>query len=448
MKPVIHHLAEFARETRWKALPPAVQAQCVRAFVNWVGCAVGGSTTPTANAAVKGLQSLGRAPRSSVLGRAERLDFTESAVADCVSSSAHTFDDTHLKTITHPTGPIAAPLLAWSQVQPMSGESLLEALAVGTEIECRIATTICAPGSRVHQGWYMTGVAGGIGAAAALSRVMDLDHGSTVSAMSLAAVNAGGLRASHGSMAIAYVPAAAAQQGIVAAHLARGGFTGGDIAIDGRNGLLPVLAPGATGARATENIGSAFELMENTFKPYPCGIVIHPAIDACLEIVARHRFDPADIERVDLDVHSDALNLCWRKLPATELDAQVSLYHWVAAALLHGAAGIPEGEIACVQDARVRALQEKIFPRVREGVASDQANAVVSLSNGARYSADVDHALGSMGRPMTDAQLDAKFRGLARRALPESRVEELLAACRSLASLDDASRVARLGAQA
>jgi 2-methylcitrate dehydratase PrpD len=448
MMPAIHQLAEFARAARWRAMPSEVQAQCVRAFVNWVGCAVGGSTTPTANAAVKGMQALGRTPRASVLGRTERLDFADAAVVDCVSSSAHTFDDTHLKTITHPTGPVAAPLLALSQMRPMAGEALLEAMAIGMEIECRVAATVCAPGSRIHQGWYMTGVAGGIGAAAGLSRAMGLDHDSTVSAMSLAAVNAGGLRASHGSMAIAYVPAAAAQQAISAAHLALGGFTGGDIAIDGRNGLLPVLAPGAEAARLTQKIGETYELMENTFKPYPCGIVIHPAIDACLEIVARHRFAVEEIERVDLDVNSDALNLCWRKLPTTELDAQVSLYHWVAAALVHGAAGIAQGEIACVQDPRVRALQEKIFPRVREGVASDQANVVVNLSNGARYSADIEHALGSMARPMTDAQLDAKFRGLARRALPASRVDELLEACRTLATLDDASRVARLGASA
>jgi 2-methylcitrate dehydratase PrpD len=446
MPAVTHALADFALATRWSELPGAVRAESVRAFVNWVGCAVGGSTTSTADAAVRGAP--GTVGSACVLGRRERLAFPDAAVVDCVSSSAHTFDDTHLKTITHPTGPVAAPLLAYAQANVTRGEDLLAALAVGMEIECRLATAIAAPGAGSHQGWYMTGLAGGVGAAAALARVMGLGHAATVSALGIAATSAGGLRASHGSMAIAYVPAAAGRQGMAAAYLARGGFTCGDIAIDGRNGLLQVVAPGANPEAVTAELGTRFEFLDNAYKPYPCGIVIHPAIDACLEIAARDGPAPEAIERVDLAVHPDAMNLCWRKLPATPLDAQVSLYHWVAAALVHRAAGIAEGEAACVEDARVRALQERIFPAPTAAMASDQAVVSVRLRDGRVLRSEVEHAVGSVARPMTDAQLDAKFRGLAARALGADAVEALLAACRSLPGLADAGAIARLGVPA
>lgn len=447
MVPVTHALAEFALQARWDALPSPVRSATVRAFLNWVGCAVGGSNTVTAEAAVRGLQGLGRAGTASVLGRRERLDFVDTAVVDCISSAAHTFDDTHLATITHPTGPVAASLLAYAQTVKLDGETLLAALAAGMEIECRVAMAIAADGAGAHRGWYMTGLAGGIGAAAAMARAMRLDHPGTVSALSLAAAQAGGTRATHGSMAIAYVPAAAARQGMTAAYLARGGFGCGDIAIDGRNGLLAVVAPGAQPAVITDGLGSRFELLNNAFKPYPCGIVIHPAIDACLEIAMNQRPEPEDIERVDIEVHPDALNLCWRRLPSTELDAQVSLYHWVAAALTFRAAGIAQGELPCVQDARVRALQERVSAKATDGLASDQAVVAVHTKRGV-YRASIDHAVGSIARPMSDAQLDAKFLALARRVLPAERAEELLRACRNLPTMDDAARIARLGAAA
>lgn len=448
MTPVTHELARFALSARWSAFPDPVRAEALRALVNWLGCALGGANTPTVDAAVRGFQALGRTPNATVLGRRERLDFVDAAVVDSISSSAHTFDDTHLKTITHPTGPIACALLALAQRQRVSGEALLTALTIGMEIECRVATAIAKPGSGCHKGWYMTGLAGGIGAAAASARLMRLDQQQTVWAMSMAAGVAGGTRATHGSMAIAYVPAAAARHGITSAFLARAGFDCSDIAIDGRNGLLEVVAPDARGADILAGLGVEFELLNNALKPYPCGIVIHPAIDACLELVSGGALAEDAIERVDLEIHQDAMTLCWRKLPPTPLEAQVSLFHWVAAALLQGAAGIDQGERASVEDARVRALQERIFPKVSEHLASDQALVEVTLRGGERRRARVEHATGSIARPMSEAELDAKFLSLARRALPARQADDLLRACRHIAASDDAGQLARLGVPA
>lgn len=448
MPPVTHELAGFALNARWHALPEVVRAETLRALINWLGCAVGGSNTATADAAMRGFQALGRTPNATVLGRRERLDFVDAAVVDSVSSSAHTFDDTHLKTITHPTGPVASACLAFAQRQRISGEALLVALAAGIEIECRVATAIASPGSGYHKGWYMTGLAGGIGVAAALARLMGLEARQAAWAMNLAASVAGGTRATHGSMAIAYVPAAAARHGITSAFLARAGFDCSDITIDGRNGLFEVVAPQARAADILAGLGSEFELLNNALKPYPCGIVIHPAIDACLELTSNGAFDEAAIERVDLDVHQDAMTLCWRKLPPTPLEAQVSLFHWVAATLLQGAAGIDQGERASVEDKRVRALQERVFPKVSEHLDSDQAVVEITLRGGERRRARVEHATGSIARPMSDVELDAKFLSLAQRVLSARQAGDLLRTCRHIAVSDDAGQLARLGVPA
>jgi 2-methylcitrate dehydratase PrpD len=445
LAPVAPRLAEFVRDARWTDLPDAVRREAVRTFLNWVGCAVGGARTESAERATGALATMSGPGSTPVLGRAERLQPADAALVNCLASAADTFDDTHLSTITHPTGPVAAALLALADARRVAGSELLLALALGIEVECRISAAITAPGAGASQGWYITGVSGGIGAAAAAARVLDVPRPALAAALGLAASQAGGLRATHGSMAIAFVPGFAARNGLTAAHLAAAGFTCGDAVIDGRNGLLPVLAPQADAGAILRDLGTRFEMLGNAYKPYPCGIVIHPSIDACLEVAGRCP-DPEAIEAVELAVHADALALCWRKLPATALEAQVSLFHWAAAALARGAAGLDEGDGPAVADPRIRALQERMRAEVDPALAAGQARAEVRLRDGTTLRAEVAHATGSLERPMSDGQLADKFRMLARRRLRDGEAEALLQACTRLPDSRDAGEVGRLGA--
>lgn len=444
--PVAHVLADFIRRTRWDNLPQAVRREAVRAFVNWVGCTLGGSNTQMVDAAVRGSLASGCRGAVPLLGRSEQLDPTSAAVINCMSSAAHAFDDTHLKTITHPTGPVAGAALALAGMNKFSGEVFLTALALGIEVECRLALAITNPAAAAHGGWYITGVAGGFGAAAAAGSLLDLDHDRLVSALALAAAQAAGVRATHGSMGIAYVPGLAARNGLTAAYMAAAGLTCNDFTIDGRNGLLEVMAPRADVADITRDLGTDFEMLKNAYKPYPCGIVIHPAIDACLEIAARHSPRPDEIEQIELEVNPGALKLAWRKLPTTALEAQVSLYHWAGAVLVFGAAGIAQGELKCVDDKQVRALQSRMSAVEKDELATDQARATVSMKDGAVYRAKILHATGSIHRPMSEAQLWHKFGLLAKRVLSDERAAQVLMLCRQVADLDDAGEVGRAAA--
>ncbi|MFH1605177.1 MAG: MmgE/PrpD family protein [Pseudomonadota bacterium] len=448
--PISHEIADFVVRTTWASLPERIHAESVRALLNWVGCAVGGANTATVKTAIRGIAGFAGTGYAPVLGRSERFDMASAALVNCLASAAHTFDDTHLKTITHPTGPVAAAALAAGYARPkpdktVSGEDLLLALVLGVEIECRISNAIVAEGAGANLGWYITGISGGIGAAIAVGRLIGLDHDQLVSAIGLAATQACGLRATHGSMAIAYVPGLAARNGLTAAYMAAAGFRCSDGSIDGRNGLLQVMSPNADPEHIRRALGSEFELLNNAYKPYPCGIVIHPAIDACLELARNPLVRHTAIDRLDLRVHPDALNLTWRKLPDNVLDAQVSLYHWVAAALVHARAGIEQGELPCIQDPAVRALQSRIFAVVDPALASDQTAARLHLNNGQVIEVRVEHASGSVAKPMSDAQLAAKFRALAKPTLGEVRAEHLLQLCSNMRSVNDAAEVFRHG---
>lgn len=447
---VAHDIADFVLAASWKGLPDKVQHEAVRTNLNWVGCALGGANTDTMEAGIRGILSMGASGATPVMGRRERFNPIDAAVLNCLGSAAHAFDDTHLKTITHPTGPVAAGLMACihhlsTQGRKISSEDYLLALVLGIEIECRISNAVVADGKGANLGWYMTGISGGIGTAVAVGRLLGLDHAQMVSAIGLATAQACGVRSTHGSMATAYVPAIACRNGLTAAWMAAADFSCSEGSIDGRNGLMQVMSPNADASCIRRGLGSEFEMLTNAYKPYPCGIVIHPAIDAVLALLTLDGVTRDSIERVDLRVHPDALNLCWRKLPTTALDAQVSLYHWAAAALVRGQAGVAQSELACVKDPEIRAMQERLFPLPDPLLAGDQASATVRLKDGRALEVFVEHATGSAGKPMSDAQLEVKFMAMARRVLDDAQSASLLKVCQKLDSPADPLEIFRLG---
>ena len=435
-------LARFALETPWAAMPPSVQSAAVRANLNWLACALAGSQTPTVHSALAAAQSLSGPGTHGLVGRRETVDASQAVFINCLSSAAHAFDDTHLKTITHPTGPVAAVVWALAEQQAAhgvrcSGSDVLSALVVGMEVECRLSNAIVNHGRGAHLGWYMTGLTGGIGAAIAGARLLGLSQDQAVMAMSLAAAQSGGFRATHGSMGTAFVPAMAARNGLAALRLAQAGFTCTEHAIDGHNGLLAVLSPDCDAALALADLGQTYEVLDNALKPYPCGIVIHPAIDACMALAAQLKNPLEEVAALSLWVHGDTLRLCGRRLPETALDAQISVYHWAAATLVHPHDALGNAELPRVQEPLLRALQSRIQAQVDDSLQSDQARAQLRTHTGQVLDTHVEHASASAANPMTDEQLNHKFAALSQRALPPAQAQAVQSLSWQLPTLSD-----------
>ncbi len=438
-----HKIADYMEGYSWKGLPSQIRVESVRALLNYLGCTIGGAVTPSMNAAIRGVQLLDNDKEVPIAGRSECCSLSNAALLGALSASTQTFDDTHLATITHPTAPVASACLAMAHRlsrigTPIAGDRLLAAISIGIELQCRISNAIRA-GGEAHMGWYITGLSGGIGTAIAVGHMLKLSQVQMVWAIGLAATQACGLRATHGSMAIAYVPGLAARNGVDAALMAKGGFECSAITIDGRNGLLQVLSSTADADLIARDLGSHYELMNNAYKPYPCGIVIHPAIDGCLEIVRQYAVDVTKIERIELDVHPDALILTWRKLPEHELDAQVSLYHWVAATLVFRAAGLEQGRIDAIQHPQVRFLQTVTEAIVDPELKDNQARVRVMLKSGQTLESIVTNAIGSVSNPMTTVALMTKFELLAEPVIGQTQMKQALSLCLNMQSQADAS---------
>lgn len=441
--PVSIDIADYMTSYDWETLPKNIQAETKRALLNYLACTIGGAATASMSAAVDGVKLIDSSLEIPIAGRQERCAITNAALLGAISASAHTYDDTHLATITHPTAPVASACLASAYHQslsgkPVDGKQLLAAIAVGIEVQCRISNAIRS-GESAHMGWYITGLSGGIGAALAVGHLLSLNHQDFVSAIGLAATQACGLRATHGSMAIAYVPGLAGRSGLEAAYFAKAGFRCSPGLIDGRNGLLEVLGSSADSTIITAELGNHFELLNNAYKPYPCGIVIHPSIDGCLELVKKNHFEIENIDQIVLEVHPDAMTLTWRKHPETELDAQVSLFHWVAASIVFKNAGIKEGQIDAVMDKRVRHLQNQIQVITNKTLRDNQARISVILKDGRHLNVEVSNATGSVTNPMSTQQLIEKFNELSDPVIGSEKKGLVLEKCLNLESISDCS---------
>src|SRR4029079_18461437 len=204
------------------------------------------------------------------LGRKERRYVHHAALMNGISSHVLDFDDTHPKTIIHPAAPVIPALLALAERQPMSGSDFLTALVIGAEVECRIGNMVYP--KHYDAGWHITGTAGVFGAAAAIGKLLGLQHQHMLWAIGLATTQASGLREMFGSMGKAFHPGRSAQSGYLAALLARDGFTSGEYGIEGPRGFAPVQSRTFDLSKVTDRIGTHFDLRENTYKPFPCGI--------------------------------------------------------------------------------------------------------------------------------------------------------------------------------
>lgn len=438
---VTRTLAKFIVEHRYAGIPDKVRHEAARSFLNWVGCAVGASRHETVERALAALAEFAGPEQATVLGRGDRLDIMHAALMNGITSHTFDFDDTHLKTVIHPSGPVASAILALAEHQPVTGEEFLHAFILGVEAECRIGNSVYP--AHYDVGWHITGTAGVFGAAAAAGRLLRLSEQQMVWALGIAATQSSGLREMFGTMCKPFHPGNAAKNGLLAALLAQRNFTSSNQGIEAKRGFANVLSTQFRPTEITEGLGETWEIALNTYKPFACGIVIHPAIDGCIQLRNEHGLKAEHIESIALDVHPLVIELTGKKTPQAGLEGKFSVYHSAAVAIIHGAAGEAQYSDACVRDPRVIALRDRVRASVDRKMHEDQVRVTIKLKDGRTLEKWVEHAIGSLDRPMSDGDLEAKFRGLAEGILAKTESDRLIQLCWDIAKLKDAAEVAR-----
>jgi 2-methylcitrate dehydratase PrpD len=434
-----HTLASYIVSNTWADIPEDVRHEAKRALLNYMGCAIGGSPHPAMDLAIRALGPFSGERTASVLGRSERLDPLHASLMNGISSHVEDYDDTTPKNYSHTTSPVASSLFAYASANPARGREFVEAFVLGFEAASRCGNAVYP--AHYDVGWHMTGTIGVFGAAAAIGKLLGLTTQQMVWALGLAATQSAGLREMFGSMGKAFHPGRSAQNGYAAALLARAGFTAGERGLEGPRGFAHVMAASQDLSKVTIGLGVDFDLRENTYKPFPCGIVNHPTIDGAIQIHDEHRPDPNAIVAVRLRVAPLVLDLCNQTDITRGLQGKFSVYHGAAVGLVRGKAGLREYTDEAVNDPVIKRVREAATAVGDPSITEDQAHVDVELRDGRHLTRFVEQSLGNVHKPLTDRQLEDKFRDQAVLVLPERDVEALIQLLWRIDQLDDVGEV-------
>jgi 2-methylcitrate dehydratase PrpD len=437
---VTEKLAQFVAGAKWDDLPKEVVHQAKRSLMNFFAVALTGCRTETFEIAFATLAAFSGGKTAALIGRRERIDALSAAFLNAAGANVLDFCDTHVPTVIHPTAPLAPPLLALSELQTFRGRDLILAFVLGQEVACRIGLAVSP--SHYNRGWHITATCGVFGAAAGSGKLLGLSAGQIVWALGSAATQSSGLCECLGTAAKSAGVGNAARAGLWSALVAAKGFAGPAEPLTGVQGYYNALAETPKLSFITDGLGDSWEIMKTSYKPYPCGFVVHPVLDCVLD----WRRDHPDAAVTGVVVTGNPLLGIRTDRPkiSTSAQSQVSVQHAVAAALVTGKAGVAQFAESCVNDARVAALREKVEVRRDESFATVAAAVEIATADGKLHKLSQAAARGSDANPMSDRDLEDKLRGAAADWDPRRDVAPLIAAIWALDKNNDVAKLAAL----
>ena len=449
---VIERLAAYASGETFAKLPEATVHTARRAILDTLGVTLAGAGEDTAVRARTLIEHRRGRAEATVIGTGLRASIEDAALVNGVAAHALDYDDVQASLSGHPSVPVLPPALALAEREGLSGAALLTAFVVGVEIEAKLGRAVNP--AHYETGWHATSTLGVFGAAAAAGSLLRLAPEAMARALAIAASMSSGIKANFGTDCKPWHGGHAARCGLEAAQLAAAGFTGNPRVLEHGDGFgsthgagmkpdweLTVAGLGAPHEVATPGIG---------VKRFPACASTHQSLDAVLALREQHALTPDAIAKVECAVSYMAPHQLIHEGAHTGLEGKFSMPYCVSVALLDGAVGLAQFVDERVRRADVQAFMPKVRMFVhpeqttRESYATRFSEVTVTLTDGRTLVKRVDQAKGQPRHPLSDAELQVKFRDAAGRALPKDRVEALLAAVMTLETAADVRAVARL----
>ena len=454
-------VVDFISRARWTDFPAEAVVIAKRCIIDGLGVMLAGST-----------QEAGRILREYVRGTDSRSDSTafgpapfrtgaaSAALLNGTSGHALDWDDTQLATsadrifglLTHPTVPPLAAALAVGERQRVSGKAFLEAFLTGFEVECKISEAIHP--DHYMKGFHSSGTVGTFGALTATARLLGLDANQIEHSLAIAASMASGIRVNFGSMTKPLHVGRAAQNGVMAAELASKGFTGGRLGLDPPWGFFQVFSHGGgfDADRIIGKLGNPHTIVWPgvSIKPYPCGVLGHPTMDAMRRLVIKNDVKPEQIEAIRVRAGSNILNPLRYPIARNELEAKFCPAFMVSAIALRRKAGIHEFNDAFVQSTPVQQMMARVErvldPDIEaKGWEKIRSTVEVDLADGRTLVEQADERYrGGPDLPFTRDELHEKFSDCASLVLPNSAIDETFGLMESLESVSDIGELVRV----
>ncbi|GKU15480.1 unnamed protein product, partial [Fusarium langsethiae] len=427
-------------------LTEPVVDMAVKSVYNWAGCAIGGYALPPAGIALDAMSPFtGSDGNSTIFGIGQHVDISTAALINGIASHADDYDDTHVDTPVHPSGPVASALFALAEwMGGVTGEEFLAAFVAGIETECKLGVAVFP--EHYNVGWHITSTTGSVGAAVAVGKLLGLDTKQMQRAISIASVQVIGMHESFGTDTKPFHVGAAAQAGLTSALLAKNNFGGSLEGLEAKRGWSHVVSTRENLTEEFSTFGEVWETTKNTFKPFPCDRIIHAAIDGWIQIHQEAKekgLDVTKISNVTARTHPRVLFLTDDPEPETGLAGKFSVYHAAAVALLYGEATPSQFTDKAVQNKTVIALREKVHVTSDDKVSEHEAYVAVEFDSGEKLEVHVEHCIGSYENPLDAEFLQKKFVDHVSTQIGEERAKRALKAFVGIANSTDVGRIAQ-----
>lgn len=445
VQPQTKQLAEFLAELRFEAIPSRTVAHVKRCLLDAFGCALYGMRLPWTVKALEAVRALGDGPTSRVWGGSEKLSPINAALVNGTATHAYELDDLHKRAIIHPGGVTIPAVLAAVELRgadDFSGRDVITAVTAGYEAAIRVG--MASGLGLLHRGWHNNPVLGTFGGAVGAGRILGLTSRQMEHAIGMAATFAGGLMAAqYGSMVKRLHAGRAAQSGLYAALLAANDFTGiEDVFEVGYGGYIQTFVDESDPQQLTKDLGAVWETDAVGFKLYSACGSSHTTIDALLDIRQNDGVRAEDVERIHVMASTATRDhVGWAYAPDSQTTAQMNLSYSAAVAMLDGAAFVDQYLPDRLADPRILDLTGRVVvdadPEIdRKGRDfRHEVRVTVETHDGNAFSRNVAHARGSEHAPVSDEELDAKFRRLSAETLAPHQVDRLEASVSELDSI-------------
>jgi 2-methylcitrate dehydratase PrpD len=441
-------VANFLVGLRYDDLTPAAVQATKDVILDAMGVALAGSREEDAEIVTALAREDGGTGESMVIGHGFQAPATAAAFVNGVAVHALDFDSSFV-TAGQPMAGLTPAVLAGAEPRDASGADIITAYAAGYQIAARLVRSL--PTNNEDLGWHSTGSSGSVGCAAAVANLWKLDSNQVRMALGIVTSMASGLVANFGTMSKPLHAGLAARNGVHAARLAQHGFTGNAASLDEGSGFFHAFSHGQSlDLSPLSQLGAPFEVERGVrYKPYPCGGLVHSAIDAVLALREEHVLDPERIRQVDVAVTRQTASRIVFRVPETGIQGKFCLPYIAARAIIDGQLTVDTFTDEAVQDEQVLALASRVTmahdPSLETTIPGSRPAVVrVMLEDGDVLEKRVDFARGGAQVPLSTADLRAKFTSNARRVLSDSATSELLSLLDELEHVSTVREITRI----
>jgi 2-methylcitrate dehydratase PrpD len=441
-KSLTAYVAQFITATKPSRIPAKVTHLGKRSILDGIGLALAGNAAESGHIVRAYLRTIGcpTDKGSTVIGTGMKLPARFAAFANGIAIHADDYDDTQLAVakdrvyglLTHPTAPVLPAVLALGERDNRSGLDVLTAYQLAVEAETKLSEAI-NPRHYDH-GFHSTATIGAIAAAAGSARMLGLNVEQTRRALGIGASQSAGLRENFGTMTKPFHPGRSAESGIVAADLAKMGWTATPIVLEAERGFFKAAGGGYDPQAIDGKLGNpwTFDFPGVSIKPHPSGSLTHPGMGLMLDLIKQHDIKPGQVVKVRVGTNRHMPNALIHHRPKNELQAKFSMEFCMAILLLERRAGLAEFTDKVVNRADVKRMIDKIEFGVHpeaEAAGYEKMTTIIDieLSDGRKISGRADFGKGSPANPMSDDELADKFRGCAAWGkLPKANAEKVI----------------------